>query len=218
MKKAYIGTFDGLSKRYLDVIQRQAAAVEELLYRKHLRQPHLCSDDPFVVCSDVNDNERVNEILSRQLAIMQGHFAKLCNKRREEQTRKAHIQDGDFREQTLQQCLGVDGYRRANIVLKAIDQIGVELTGECARCDNRMKLAKGSIPEPVRQLFCQTSLRTLMYFTPVSYLHTIAWEESLSKAERSLQMYNEWSRKCKDKCIVDTGNISLDVLNKVDLI
>jgi hypothetical protein len=205
------------TNNFLESIQRQAAAVEELLYRKHLKQPHLYDDDPFVVCNDSNDIDRINEILSRQLAVVQGDFAQRCKKRRETHLCKSQIQDSDLRELTLQQCLGVDGYRRANIVLKAIDQIGVELTGDCfTRCDSRMRLAKGSMPEPVRQLFCQTSLRTQMYFTPVSQLHTIAWDESLQKAERRLYEFKVWSNECKEKANIVTESKTFEVLNKAD--
>ena len=173
--------------------------MEELLYRKHLKQPHLRDDDPYVVCNDANNNDRINEILNRQLTVVQGQLAQRCKRRREANFSTSNIHDHDLREQTLRQCLGVDKYRRANIVLKAIDQIGVELCGDCAtRCDGRMRLSKGTMPDPVRQLFCFTSLRTQMYFTPVSQLHTIAWDVTLHKAERRLFDYKEWSNKCKE--------------------
>ena len=73
--------------------------------------------------------------------------------------------------------LGVDRYRHANIVLKAIDQSCVELTGDyCTGTEYvyKMRLTKGSMPEPVRQLFSQTTLRAEMYLTTLSQLHLIA--------------------------------------------
>ena len=219
LKKAKNISNDGERSDLSESIQRQAAAVEELLYRKHLKQPHLRDDDdPFAVCNDANDDDRINEILSRQLAVVQGHFAQRCKKRREAYQDTSQMQYQDLREKTLQQCLGVDGYRRANIVLKAIDQMGVELTGDCAnRCDGRIKLAKGSMPEPVRQLFCQTSLRTQMYFTPISHLHVIAWTELLHKAERHLKEYKEWSENCKEKSNMNSNqtDCELEVLSGV---
>jgi hypothetical protein len=193
--------------------------VEELLYQKHLRQPHpqIHDENPYLVCFDTNDNNRIDEILSRHLAAMHKLFSQRCKNRRKSQNRIAQIQDHDLRELTLLECMGVKRYQRANVLLKTIDQIGIELTGDCGRCenrhcDNRMKLAHGSMPEPVRQLFCQTSLRTQMYVTPLSHLKNIAWEESLTKAEHCLHEYTKWSQQYKDNCAINTGNAKVDAL------
>jgi hypothetical protein len=206
VKKAKKESVDEGINKVLESIQRQAAVVEEILYRNHLKQPNVNGDDPFNACNDMNDNDRINEILSRQLTVIQGHFSQRCKKRREAQRLKPEIPDQDLRERTLKLCLGVDQYRRANAILKAIDQLGVELTGDCStgtECVNRMRLTKGSMPEPVRQLFCQTTLRADMYFTPLSQLHLINWDESLKKAECRLNKYKEW---CKN---LNTGRVNV---------
>lgn len=210
IKKAKKETVDEGMNKVLESIQRQATIVEEILYRNHLKQPSVSGDDPFKACNDLNDNDRINEILSRQLAVIQGHFSRRCKKRREVHRLNAEIQGCDLRERTLQQCLGVDRYRRANIALKAIDQLGVELTGDCCSgnaCANGIRLTKGSIPDPVRQLFCRTTLREDMYFTPVSQLHLVAWDESLNKAERNLKKYKEWSKNFKTQLVNVPENI-----------
>lgn len=210
IKKAKKEPVDEGMNKLLESIQRQAAIVEEILYRNHLKQPSVSGDDPFKACNDLNDNDRINEILSRQLTVIQGHFSQRCKKRREIHRLNSEIQDCDLRERTLQLCLGVDRYRRANIALKAIDQLGVELTGDCCsgiECVNGIRLTKGSIPDPVRQLFCRTTLREDMYFTPLSQLHVVAWDESLNKAECNLQKYKEWSKIFKTQHVKVPENI-----------
>lgn len=185
-------------------IKQQAEVVEEILYRKHLKEPRSGDNDPFTACTEVHDNDKLNEVLSRQIEIVQGQLAKRCKRNREKHSCQLKVPELDQREQTLQQLLGFDGYRRANIVLQAIDQIGVELTGSCGssgRCGSRLKLANGSMPEPVQRLFCHTTLRTQMYFTPISQLHLISWDKCLEIAECHLHKFQEWSAKFQTKCV-----------------
>jgi hypothetical protein len=176
----------------LGLIQRQAAAVEEILYRKHQQNQQLGASNNdnsqlFVDSPNDSDDTEINEMLNRNLTVLLDHIIK-----------RSQIRDQNLRDATLLKCLGTDRYCKAYCILQTIDRIGIELTGGChLNCPEQTRLTKGSMPDPVRHLFCKTSLRTLMYFTPISHLHLLCWDDLLYQAERHILEYKEWSAKTK---------------------
>jgi hypothetical protein len=179
-------------------IQRQANAIEALLFK------HQPSFDAAASIED-NDDRVTNQELNRTLIMLMG---KIVEHRRCRFTcgengsacsvinvpcAPGRVLVLDARQEALEACMGKDRYRQANAILGTIQQLGVDLTGQCyTRRPGRFSLPYGTMPKPVRRLFCETSLRTIMDRTPIAQLYLQDWDKLLTQAERHLKDYLEW--------------------------
>jgi hypothetical protein len=204
-------------------IQRQAEAIEAALFK------HQPSFD-MVASTDGDDDRITNRELNRNLILLLG---KIVERRR---CRSACGGNGsacsvnnvpcaprsvlvlESRQEALEAFLGKDRYRQARGILGTIQQLGIELTGQCySRRPGRLTLPNGTMPEPVRHLFCETSLRTIMTRTPITELHLQDWDKLLTQAERHLKEYLKWLAQCrKEQHPASSGTFTCGCRTKVE--
>jgi hypothetical protein len=216
LRKAQLENGDGPPiAQMMILIQRQAAVLEELLFQQQ-QQQQLDVPTRSAVALDWDDsmtdeewNERLTFLLGQILQRRAGRtsaaaavttHAAVASSLSVTQTKQRTA--FDLRQTVLRDCLGPERYQRANTILQTIHQLGTDLTGKCFFDPHEIRLLRngGAMPDPVRRLFCATSLRHVMQRTPVAELPTQSWDTLLQQAEQHVAEYRSWVDEQRRMC------------------
>jgi hypothetical protein len=190
LRKAQLENGNGppIAQRMI-LIPRQAAVLEELLFQQQQQQQ---SDvlNRNAVALDWDDNMTDEEWNERLTLLLSPILQRRAGRTSAAKQRTAF----DLRQTVLRDCLGPERYQRANTILQTIHQLGTDLTGKCFFDPHEIRLLRngGAIPDPVRRLFCTTSLRHVMQRTPVALIPTQSWDTLVQQAEQHVTEYRAW--------------------------
>lgn len=177
-------------------LQLQAAALENALYC------HLLRGHPQKHRGPAHDEASLNQQLSllmRKLVLQRRRRAAAQQQRKTSASSSSSSAAAVVapRCKALQECLGVRRYARLQSILEQIQHLG--MTRGCCHssCGGATPLqGHTQAPHPIRQLFFQTQLLSVVHRTPVDELAGIDnWDDLLEQAEAHIRDYHEWSRQ-----------------------
>lgn len=106
------------------------------------------------------------------------------------------------RTDVLRQHLGEEGYRTLEQLVHEVKQLRLErLSRDCAKCKRdgtcsirpgQNAFFSGEVPQPVRELFFNTSLVQSFDYAPAEKISELDWSRMIEETRTNIQRYNEW--------------------------
>lgn len=102
----------------------------------------------------------------------------------------------------MRQHLGEEGYHTVEQLVHEVKQLRLErLSRDCAKCNRdgscplrpgHNAFFSGAVPQPVRELFFNTSLMQSFEYAPAEKISELDWFSMIEQTRTNIQRYNEW--------------------------